>query len=208
MILLCSVASAADAAQGNAVEWSSDAGLAPADKTAIVRLANQMGIQVPRRASAVTVGRGRRVVIVESEVLVDGHRLSWRELWVCRTDWPCAFGRKSRADRWYSDERLREHEKWRIRDGDWHIDIDLQPGIPYSDAEQVVVAIHRGELVNRLRRSLGPIKLNPVMPPVNASSITQITKAGSEDDEYEVWIGGAGLGGRLPALTVTCPRFG
>jgi hypothetical protein len=195
MILLSSVASVAHAAQGNAVEWRGDAGLTPADKTAIIRLADQMGIQDPRRASAVTVGRGRRVVIVESKVFIDGHRRSWRELWVCRADWPCAFGQKPRADRWYSDDRLRERENWRIRDRDWHIDIDLQLGIPYGDAQQVVVAIHRGELVNRLRRSLGPIKLNPVMPTVNANNITRITKGGSDDHEYDVWIGGGGVGG-------------
>jgi hypothetical protein len=40
-------------------------------------------------------------------------------------------------------------ELWRIRDGDWHVDIHLGEDVPYDDAVMVVHAIRHKQLVDR-----------------------------------------------------------
>ena len=40
-------------------------------------------------------------------------------------------------------------ELWRIRDGDWHIDINLGADVPYDDAVSIVHAIRQKQLVDR-----------------------------------------------------------
>ncbi len=42
---------------------------------------------------------------------------------------------------------------WRVRDGDWFVDVGRsgdRPSGPYADAELIVHALHRGEIVNSI----------------------------------------------------------
>jgi hypothetical protein len=184
-------------AQSEPVEWDRADGVGDADRTAILKLARRLGIESARR---ITFGNylpsGCAFVRVESAVTVDGNRRTWREVLLRRRDWPecrrvARFSRRSEG-RWIgSKTELSTEESWRVADGNWFVDMRLGPGVPYADAERIVLAIRHHVLVNRLPSSVGPLKLDTTMPAINANDIQSIVRSSSAPGRYEVRTGAA-----------------
>jgi hypothetical protein len=86
---------------------------------------------------------------------------------------------------------LTSRQAWRIEDHDWHLDVSTDPKVPYQDAERIVLAIRRGQLINRLPTSIGPLKLSGAMPDIDLDGDTYISSYKSEVGTYEVRTGRA-----------------
>jgi hypothetical protein len=182
------------AAQDDGVEWTRDTGLRRADKTAILTLARQMGIEKPRRATVVPLlPLGGSIVIVQSGITSDGPRRTWRELEVCRADWPCAPPDGFRIGRWIANGKTEERERWRIRERDWHVDVFLESGVAYEAAETIVLAFRRGTGVNRMPGPGPGREWATRRPNLDASEIFAI-EWDADKQEYEVRAGRDGGG--------------
>jgi hypothetical protein len=178
--------------QAEGIDWHLDAGIAVSDRTVIEKLVKGMGIAVARVSVVYVLPTGGQVLNVESRVVVEGKHRTWIELSVCRKDWRpfhCSTKSRNSVGRWQaSPADLEQREAWRIQDGDWHLDVPVETGLPYADAEQIVLAIRRGQLVDRLPTSIGPLTLNAAMPEIDLTEITRINKTVSG---YEVRTGRA-----------------
>jgi hypothetical protein len=186
-------------AQVSAVEWNIDAHIeiSSEDKSAIIKLVRDIGVEEPARVSVVYVlPTGGQVLNVESRVAVDGPHRSWVELSVCRKDWKpfhCSTKSGRTVGRWRASKvNLTQRQAWRIQDHDWHLDVSTDPKVPYRDAEQIVLAIRHGQLINRLPTSIGPLRLNVAMPDIDLDEDTYISSYKSEVGTYEVRTGRAG----------------
>jgi hypothetical protein len=95
-----------------------------------------------------------------------------------------------RVGRWaVSGTDISRREQWRVRDGGWHVDVYFADGISYAHTESIVLAIRRATLINRLPTSIGSLRLSPVIPEIDAASISTIMRAGTAAQEYEVRTG-------------------
>jgi hypothetical protein len=95
-----------------------------------------------------------------------------------------------RVGRWaVNGADVSRRELWRVRDGAWHVDVHVAPGISYADAESIVLAIRRATMINRLPTSVGSLKLGTEMPEIDAASISTITKAATAAQDYELRTG-------------------
>ena len=178
------------------IEWQVDASITKSDRYAILSLAKKMGIDRPRRVSVAQLRPGFcRFIRVESVVVQNTHRRTWLNLRVRSRDWPeCSRPPDGSsvevAGRWIAaSSDLVKMETWRINDGKWHVDVFLEPDVPYSDAELIVLAIRRGRLVNCQPKPTGPIKRSTDMPHLDADSISLILKIRNGVREYEVHTG-------------------
>jgi hypothetical protein len=88
-----------------------------------------------------------------------------------------------------SDLTLRQ--AWRIQDQSWQLDVSSDSDIPYRDAEQIVLAIRRRQLVNHLPTQIGFLRLNTAVPEIDADEIRHISRYKSEAAVYEVRTGQA-----------------
>jgi hypothetical protein len=171
--------------------------LRAADTAAVLALGRQFGIPQPARIDRVFPELvGCPVVELGSPVSIEGKRHSWMELKVrrrgrdtgghrCEVYAPSGSTVK-RSDRWVaSSEELIERSLWRVSDGDWHIDVALDAGVPYDSAVVLVLAVRRRTLVNRmpagLRRFFGD-----TLPTIDASDIRTIRR---KQEVYEVITG-------------------
>src|SRR5262249_16774823 len=132
------------ARQSGGVEWQLDNTISAEDRDAILSLSKEMGVEQPYRIS---FGRFRpstcRFVRVESSVMEAGNHRTWFELRLRPPQSSECFrptpGAKS-VGAWVSlSSNLEKREEWRIRDGQWYIDIPLGPEMPYGDAELIVL---------------------------------------------------------------------
>jgi hypothetical protein len=183
------------ALQSEAVEWEHAEGVGRTDREAILQLARRLGIQQPRLVSFTAyLPTACQFVRVESGVTVEGNRRTWLELRLRRQDWrECTrvprFSTR-REGRWIgSGAELSTEELWRIADGDWVVDIRLGPNVRYDDAKRIVLAIRQNTLVNRLSLSIGPLKLNPIMPTIDANEIVSVNAVSSDQGTYQVLTG-------------------
>ena len=178
--------------QTEAIKWDVDFNVTAADKSAIEKLAKKIGVDAARVSVVYVLPSGGQVLNVESRIVIEGRHRRWVELSICRKDWkPLRCSTKSRqsVERWQASVRdLERREAWSIQDGDWHLDVPVGPGTPFTDVEKIVLAIRRRQLVNRLPTSVGPIKLNTEMPAIDLDEITRIEKNSSG---YEVRTGRA-----------------
>jgi hypothetical protein len=193
------------------VEWrvdvqgwqsTSEANVRTDDRDAILALAARVGLGTPRRVSFHTTAPGVcRLLLVSSAVVEANNRLTWREVAVYRNDWTeCSHTRESggpvqRRGRWTASVAdLTEREEWRIRDGDWHVDVALGDGVTYEVAQLIVRAIRRHALISRLPSSIGPVNLDTSVPDIDAGDIEAIWQGRAESNAFEVRVGGrAGL---------------
>jgi len=173
--------------------------LTASDKDAMFGLAKRMGIADPVRLCSQYYGLpgGCDAVRVESKPTVAGHRRTWRQLLVGRSRTEDAYvcpERPSgsvvkREGKWIaSSANLEDREAWRIHDGDWSVDVRLETGVRYSDAELIVRAIRRRELTDRMPTP----DLNRLYPTIDADEIARVRKSDQVPDAYEVWTGEAG----------------
>ena len=200
VLTLCCSCSTTVTAQNEPVQWQVDDTIVDVDRTAILTLARRMGIERPRKVSfRFPFLENCPVVLVESMVVEDDWRLSWEQVtvhvqgrsWggrVCER--PAGTAVVRRGGRWaVNGADVSRRELWRVRDGTCHVDVDVAPGISYADAESIVLAIRRATIINRLRTSVGSLKLRAEMPEIDAASISSITKAATAAQEYEVRTG-------------------
>jgi hypothetical protein len=183
------------AAAQSSIEWRVGAGVTDNDKTSIIELARTMGIEHPRAVSRVgTVPQGCDVLSIASDERVDGHRVSWIALDIHRSDsrncWRPAPA--PRVGRWFANTpTARVEARWRVRDGDWRVDVPIENAVPYQDVERIVLAIKRATLVNALPDGAP-------MPPFDADAVTSVKKpAGNAPGRYTVTVGGGPRGGLL-----------
>ena len=198
LILALSIAScAALAAQDASIEWRVGTDVTANDKKSILELARTVGMERPRRVStSPPLAPGCHVVIVTSDPIVDGNHVTWTGIDLLRADskncWPQRNAPR-RVGRWIANTAQPwSDERWRIHDGDWSIDVQLDEGVPYRDAERIVLAIRRGQLINRLPDGSKPAQ-------VDAEQITSIQKRNVSGTEYRVTVG---LGRRGTVLDV------
>ena len=65
--------------------------------------------------------------------------------------------------------------KTQISDGDWSVQIVIEAGVEKSEAEQIVRAFHRGELVDKHPRFPGDLPTaSYVPPPARANTVGRI----------------------------------
>jgi hypothetical protein len=181
--------------QPSTTEWRVGASVTDNDKTSIVELARQMGIERPRTVSRVGIApAGCEVLTIASDERVDGNRVSWAALDIHRSDsrncWRPVQTR--RVGRWFANTpTTRIETRWRVRDAAWHVDVPIEQGVPYQDVERIVLAIRHAALVNTLPDGAP-------MPPVDADALTSIKKtAGKADGRYTVTVGRGPRGGLL-----------
>ncbi|HKE82177.1 MAG TPA: hypothetical protein VKB50_00415 [Vicinamibacterales bacterium] len=186
--IACSVCTLVLAVQNDAIEWRVGPDITANDKKAIVELARNAGIDRPHRvAVSTTLAPGCHVLTVSSDVMVDGNRVTWTGLDLIRTDskncWPQRDSTK-RVGRWMANtSRPWIEERSRIHDGDWHIDLELDDGVPYRDAERIVLAVRRKTLVNRVpgsqRADIDPDLITSIQKPTGKPAGEYIVTAGS-----------------------------
>lgn len=135
------------------IDWTEVTDISEQDKQEIVELVRTAGMSNAAKAS-ITIVRpgGTRMIRISSPVAVSGQRRTWTEVSVCRPrpailDDPCTYMKSQGEGNWkISGDRTRE-ERWRFSDGDWFVDVALGSAISYAEAEAIVVAIHRNQLV-------------------------------------------------------------
>jgi hypothetical protein len=196
--------------QGTAVVWQVPGDIAPDDKMAILAIAGAAGIREPRAVS-VPIPSPCQFVQVESSPVLLGDRVLSEILGIRQKNGPgcppvTAHRGLQQRGNWVaflSDSNPRRQQRWRIRDGDWHVDIGLIGDVPYEDAVLIVQAIRRQQLIDQ-------------RPPSQSSSPIQYIDAGkimpirsglarpSIPREYEITGGeGAGRSGGGQFLLVT-----
>lgn len=180
-------------AQNSTIEWRVGSDVTATDKSAIVELARMMGLEPRRVARAPGLPIACQVFTVASEPTVDGNRVAWTELGIHRLDsrqcWPpTTVG--PRVGRWRANTgKTWTEQRWRIRDGDWHVDLTLDDEVTYSDAERIVLAMHRKSLVNRIPDARGT-----ALPDYPADAITSIRRRTGTNGGYIVALGPASTG--------------
>ena len=63
-----------------------------------------------------------------------------------------------------------------FEDQGWYVDLRPGPNVSYDDVQLIVRAIRRGELVNRLPTSVGPLRFSGTLPDIDPNDITSIEK--------------------------------
>jgi hypothetical protein len=143
-------------AQIAAVEWHVPVDVGPLERGAILEIARRAGIGDPGSVSE-PMHSSCLLIRIESRPVFDGNRVLSSVLGVRQFSGPACepVGADSRVERqgnWIAflgELNPRRRELWRIRDGDWHIDIALGAAVPYDDAVSIVHAIRRKQLVDR-----------------------------------------------------------
>jgi hypothetical protein len=162
--------------QSSTTQWNVPADVTAVDRRDILQLAGQLKINDPELVS--TFNSGCRAVRVVSRPKVDGHRVLSHWLLIRRASGagcePVASGQPvKRVGNWLTGGTVAiPVERWRVRDGNWHVDVHLGAGVPYSDAEIIIRAIRRGELADQ--RPLGDRVRG--LPSIDAGAITVIER--------------------------------
>jgi hypothetical protein len=149
-------------AQRAAIDWSVPSIVAPRDRRAILEIARRVGITNPRSVWT-PVASTCTLVEVESTPIVDGNRVRSSVVGVRRLRGPeClspgAGRRLVQQGNWVAflgDFNPRHRERWRVRDGLWHIDISIGSDVPYDDPVSIVLGIRRRQLVDRRPPTVG-----------------------------------------------------
>jgi len=164
--------------------WPQGAGLTAADRREVVALAKDMGIDGPLRVNEfLNVFVGYRFLIVESQSSGSGRERRSTRAQMFRDDWlgfrgeqPTGAG-PHRVGRWISVGEAEAVTRWRIEDGSWFVDVFLESGDKYDDAELIVMAMRRGTLVNRQPdRVSGAVAGQPPIPKLEPRAIVGIQR--------------------------------
>jgi hypothetical protein len=195
-VLTLGLAFSAAARQSAPIEWKLEETVTAADRKDILQLAKEMGIDAPREVISVHGLPGDcRWVSVESAIVESGNQRTWYYVEIRPPGSRCLIvptGVK-KVGRWTAlRPELGKYEEWRIRDKEWHIDIHLGAGVPFNDAELIVLAIRRGELKNRLSQPTCELNSNSSLKQINADRISRIEKGWQGERSYKVTTGYAG----------------
>ena len=209
--IVMSAASAPAARQATEIEWLTEQAsiettripLSASDKRSIAQLAGHLGLPSVARVEVSYHSPGVCAFLhVTSAVVEDGLRRHWfraemrpRQWRACSRPEPGAAVK--RVGRWSAATSDTSHEeRWQIRDGpSWSVYVQLEDGSIYADADAIVKAIRRGELINRIP----PIEFGPdrrleiPMPSVVANDRMSIWRERSITGGYRVHVDGAVL---------------
>ncbi len=170
------VVTAALAGQAGTTRWDVPADVTAADRRDILQLAGQLKIHDPELVS--TFNAGCLAVRVVSRPVVDGNRVLSQWVLIRRASGagcgPVASGQPvRRAGNWLTGATVAiPIERWRVRDGAWHVDVHLGKDVPYGDAEIVVRAIRRRDLIDQRRPDNRATALSTIDP----AAITSIER--------------------------------
>jgi hypothetical protein len=164
LILVLSLFVAAASAQSVEVKWTLRQPLSEGDQQAILALAARVGIRNPSAAGDVVIA-SCRTISVASRPRVEGYRVTTDSVMVSqRTGDGCQPIPPGlpvyESGNWIVFQSARNPgraELFRISDGDWHIDVHLQPGISYDDVEKVILALRRRTFVDVRQGRAGDI---------------------------------------------------
>ena len=195
------------AGQSQATEWLTELDaiqstrivLSDDDKRSIQRLATQLGLP---SVAGVEASYYSPIVCpfvhVTSTVVEDGIRRHWFEAEMRPPQWrACRLPERGatvkRVGRWSATSSDTSHEeRWQIRDGtSWSIYVQLEDASMYTDADAIVKAIRRGELINRIPPiELGPgRRLEPSLPSLVADDRMSIWREPRLNGGYRVHVG-------------------
>ena len=184
-------------AQESETDWEVTASITLKDRATISALAQVLGIGRLRKVSLdFPYVSGCPAVLLESAVRHEALRRVWSEVRLVRqgssvsgqacSDMPNGVDRVQ-LGQWISTEpELNQQERWRIADGEWHVDVRLGADVAYESAELIVQAFHRHAVINRLPSQIGPVPLNTSMPDVDAGLISSVEKEPDGSNRYRL----------------------
>ena len=195
-------------AQRAAIDWYVPSTVDPRDRDAILEVARRVGITDPRSVWTAVPAKCTSVE-VESTPIVDGNRVRSSIVGVRRLRGPeCSSARGGRRvvqqGNWVAfvgDLNPWHRERWRVRDGTWHIDITMGADVPYEDAVSIVLAIRRRQLVDRRSPAVGVPSPMRYVDPSEILSIHAYPSRPATPGLYGVMTGKKGVGGG-DALTI------
>jgi hypothetical protein len=179
----------------NRVVWRSSEPASDADKASILQVAARSGIPSPASAEyqMSTMPIGCVGWLVKSPVVAEGHRVTWQKLWVWRvrdnlpldiSGCPIPGPETWREGEWIGASPVAEQKlAWRVRDGSWQVDVPVSDDIPYADVVRIVMAIRRGELVDKRAKTSEPLES---LRSIDAGSITGVSRTPLEPMAYTV----------------------
>ena len=152
-------------AQGVEVTWALREPLGADDRRAILELAARLRIRNPKIAGDVVLTPCRTISVV-SHSEVQGYRVTTESVVVhertgagCRPPVRPGFVAHESGN-WVAYESAwnpGHSDLFRIRDGDWSIDVSLPPTVSYDDAEQVILALRRRTYIDVRQGRAGDI---------------------------------------------------
>lgn len=184
--LFAALISSASQAQ---VDWSATSGLSDSDKTALVALVRQFGLDGLERASEfLTHPTNRKIYVITGPISFDGLRRVWREVEVCRSNEDhCQRRSKLTVGDWAIASEIVRQERWHFSEGDMTVEVELGSGISYAEARTIVLAIHQKRL------TLAP-ELAEFADAFDANKIAAIRVQDPIAREFEVSIDNDGSG--------------
>ena len=199
-------------AHNAAIKWTRNLKFSDSDKRDILALAKLMGVSDPESVGANLRDDCCRIVSVKSRIVENGPERRWMQALMIRANWrehgAARLGEdKLRVGQWIADGPPQVFAGWRVRDGDWFVDVGEElnsPSVPYRDAELIVLALHRGTIVNRI------VGLPPI-PTLNGGRSYSLGKWPLPSDasvsEYEIWTGAKVLIVRIVGDAVEAVSF-
>jgi hypothetical protein len=188
-------------AQNAEIRWTRSFKFSASDKRNVIALAKLMGVQDPESVDANLRDDCCRIVAVKGRVVENGPERRWPQALMIRNSWREYAREATLQDRlregpWIADGPPQIFAEWRVRDGAWFVDVGRgvdRQSMPYRDAELIVLALHRGTIVNKIAGQ-------PSIPTLKGGMSYVLRKEPSHADasvsEYEVWIG-SGRDGKL-----------
>ena len=139
----------------NPVEWPQGVRISQSERQEILALAKIMGVAEPVKVSiGVVLALGDRFVTVDGRVSSNGPQRSWATARMFRENWrdpdnaPAPEQRTHRVGRWISMGDGEHVSLWRM-EAAWFVEVTLDAGVSYTDAQRIVLALRRGTFATR-----------------------------------------------------------
>lgn len=195
LVVSCFFASVLSA-QTTGIKWPRDVKISASDKRDIVALAKLMGVHDPASVDVHLRDDCCRIAAVQGRAVANGPERRWSVALMIRNNWresagSAPLGDRLRKGRWIADDSpVQVWAEWRVRDGDWFVDVGRdgdRPSGPYADAELIVHALHRGEIVNGIAGQ-------PSIPTLVEGRSYMLIKdppwrSNASGSNFEIWVG-------------------
>lgn len=143
------------------VQWDASVVVQASEREQVLALARQVGVDRPARVLAVAApGRDRcPSILVQSARTRFLHEVSWSEVELSReaVEEGCVLGAlmagAPRVGRFATWDRAEPRVHWLVEDGSWSLELTPQPAVSFEIAEQIVLAFHRGTVIDQRNAS-------------------------------------------------------